>query len=79
MNETRILIIDDEVSIRNILRINLETKNYQINEAADGKTGLQKAKDFHSHLIILDLSLPDTDGLTVLKELRSWTKIPLSS
>lgn len=77
MNETRILIIDDEVSIRNILRINLETKNYQINEAADGKTGLQKAKDFHPHLIILDLSLPDTDGLTVLKELRAWTKIPI--
>lgn len=77
MNETRILIIDDEYSIRNILKINLTTKNYTIDEAADGKTGLIKAKDFHPHLIILDLSLPDSNGLDVLKELRSWTKIPI--
>jgi two-component system KDP operon response regulator KdpE len=77
MNETRILIIDDEYSIRNILKINLATKNYTIDEAVDGKTGLIKAKDFHPHLIILDLSLPDTNGLEILKELRSWTKIPI--
>lgn len=77
MNETRILIIDDEYSIRNILKINLATKNYTIDEAVDGKTGLIKAKDFHPHLIILDLNLPDTNGLEILKELRSWTKIPI--
>lgn len=77
MTETRILIIDDEYSIRNILKINLVSKNYLIEEAFDGKSGLTKAKEFHPHLIILDLSLPDTNGLDVLKELRSWTKIPI--
>lgn len=77
MTETRILIIDDEYSIRNILKINLASKNYLIEEAFNGKSGLIKAKEFHPHLIILDLSLPDTNGLDVLKELRSWTKIPI--
>lgn len=76
-DEIRILLIDDEPAIRNILRTSLQMHGYKINEANSGHEGLKKALDFHPHLIILDLGLPDKNGFDVLKELRQWTKIPI--
>ena len=73
----RILVIDDEAAIRNVLNMNLKSQGYDIAEAATGKEGLDKASQFHPHLIILDLGLPDMDGYQVLKELRAWTTIPI--
>ncbi|MGZ3769622.1 MAG: response regulator [Bdellovibrio sp.] len=73
----RILIIDDEPVIRNLLRINLQAHEYKIAEAESGQAGLKMAGEFHPHLIILDLGLPDLNGLEVLKELRKWTKVPI--
>jgi two-component system KDP operon response regulator KdpE len=73
----RILIIDDEEPIRNILRMHLASQSYQIGEAKNAAEGLAKASSFHPHLIILDLGLPDKDGYEVLKELRQWTTIPI--
>lgn len=75
--DIRILIIEDESEIRNILRINLISHGYKITEAETGKIGLSKALEFHPHLIILDLGLPDMSGLEVLKELRKWTYVPI--
>ncbi|MBC7466720.1 MAG: response regulator [Bdellovibrio sp.] len=75
-SEVRILIIDDESAIRNVLKLSLESKGYKICEAIDGKSGLSKITDFHPHLVILDLGLPDINGLEVLKELRKWSRVP---
>jgi len=78
MNElTRILIIDDEKAIRDTLKLNLKSENYSVDEAVNGLEGLDKVKIYHPHLIILDLGLPDRSGLEVLRELRTWTKIPV--
>lgn len=78
MNElTRILIIDDEKAIRDTLKMNLKSENYAVEEAVNGLEGLEKVKSYHPHLIILDLGLPDRSGLEVLRELRTWTKIPV--
>ena len=72
----RILLIDDEPAIRNVLKISLESVGYVISEATDGRTGISLVSEFHPHLIILDLGLPDMNGIEVLKELRSWTRVP---
>lgn len=73
----RILIVDDEPSIRNTLKASLSAHNYEIAEAASGKNGLEVISSFHPNLIILDLGLPDMPGIQVLKSLRSWTNVPV--
>jgi len=76
MNDS-ILIIDDEVQIRRLLEITLSASGYKIHEAVTGKDGLVSAAVNHPSLIILDLGLPDLDGLNVLKSLREWYQKPI--
>ena len=78
MNNTdTILIIDDEVQIRRLLEITLSANGYKISEASTGKEGLIHAATAHPVLIILDLGLPDADGLEILKKLRQWYLKPI--
>lgn len=72
-----IVIIDDESQIRKILSITLESNGFKVIEAENGKDGIIHVATSHPQLVILDLGLPDRDGLTVLKELRTWTNIPV--
>lgn len=72
-----ILIIDDELQIRRLLEITLSANGYKISEAATGKEGLSMAGTCKPVLIILDLGLPDTDGLDILKKLREWYFKPI--
>jgi two-component system, OmpR family, KDP operon response regulator KdpE len=75
--DIRILLIDDEKAIRNVIKMSLESSGYQISEAPDGKSGVILVSEFHPHLVLLDLGLPDMNGLDVLKELRKWTRVPI--
>ncbi len=77
MNKAEILIIDDEEQIRRMLEITLKTNNYNVTEAATGNEGLIKASNHPPDLILLDLGLPDKDGLIVLQELREWHTGPI--
>ena len=72
-----ILIIDDEVQIRRLLEITLSANGYKISEASTGKEGLALAASGQPVLIILDLGLPDMDGLEILKKLREWYQKPV--
>lgn len=71
------LIIDDEVQIRRLLRVALEAENYQVHEAETGQRGLTEIAGRRPDIILLDLGLPDMDGLEVLKRLREWSEAPV--
>jgi len=77
MNKAEIMIIDDEDQIRKLLDITLRAHNYSVIEAATAKEGLIHASNHPPELIILDLGLPDKDGLSVLQELRQWHTNPI--
>lgn len=78
MNEGEsILIIDDEVQIRRLLEISLSANGYTTMFAASGKEGLTAAATHHPALIILDLGLPDIDGLDLLVKFREWYAKPI--
>ena len=71
------LIIDDEVQIRRLLRLTLEAHGYRVFEAANGQSGLVEAGQRRPDVVLLDLGLPDLDGVTVLKRLREWSRVPV--
>ncbi len=73
----RILIIDDEPSIRLILKLNLEAHHFQVIEAATAQDGFDKAQQMQPNLIILDLTLPDMPGAELLRRFREWTRVPI--
>jgi two-component system KDP operon response regulator KdpE len=78
MNELNaILIIDDEVQIRRLLEISLTTCGYKTLFASNGQEGLIAAATYHPSVIILDLGLPDIDGLELLVKLREWFEKPI--
>jgi two-component system, OmpR family, KDP operon response regulator KdpE len=72
-----ILIIDDEAQIRHLLEITLSANGYKISGASTGKEGLALAASISPVLIILDLGLPDIDGLDIVKKLREWYQKPV--
>ena len=74
---TRVLVIDDEPQILRALRINLRARRYEVSVAATGTEALEVAAAHPPDLVILDLGLPDMDGVDVIGGLRGWTKVPI--
>jgi len=74
---TRVLVVDDEPQILRALRINLRVREYQVDVAATGTEALEMAARHPPDLVILDLGLPDLDGVEVIHGLRGWTKAPI--
>jgi two-component system, OmpR family, KDP operon response regulator KdpE len=72
-----VLVIDDEMQIRRLLRVALEGNGYRVFEAASGQEGLIEAAQRHPDAIVLDLGLPDMDGVAVLQRLREWSQAPV--
>ena len=74
---TRVLVVDDEPQILRALRINLRVREYQVDVASTGTEALEMAGRHPPDLVILDLGLPDLDGVEVIQGLRGWTKAPI--
>ena len=75
--EVRILVVDDERGLRRMLKTALSAYGYHVGEAPSGSEGLSQTRLFQPHMVILDLGLPDMDGVEVIRRLREWTKIPI--
>jgi len=73
----RILIIDDEAPIRRFLRVALEAEGYLVSEAGTARDGIAATAREAPALVVLDLGLPDADGLDVLREIRGWSAVPV--
>jgi two-component system KDP operon response regulator KdpE len=72
-----ILVIDDEIQIRRLLRVTLEAAGHRVREAESATLGLNEAAVLRPDAVILDLSLPDMSGLEVLRRLREWSQLPV--
>ena len=73
----RILVVDDERAIRRFLRTSLSAHNYMVYEATTGSEALTAVIAHRPDLLILDLGLPDLDGIEVIRQLREWTRLPI--
>lgn len=74
---TRILVVDDEPQILRALRINLRARRYDVDVAGTGAAALKAAASHPPDLVVLDLGLPDIDGVEVIRGLRGWTAVPI--
>jgi two-component system KDP operon response regulator KdpE len=74
---TRVLVVDDEAPILRALRINLAARKYQVSTASDGASGLAAMARDRPDVLILDLGLPDMDGIEVIRGVRGWTTTPI--
>ena len=74
---TGVLVVDDDPHLLKVLKIALETNGYTVTTATDGRSALLAATQHPLALVILDLGLPDIDGTTVIRELRSWNRVPI--
>ena len=74
---TRVLVVDDERQILRALATNLRARGYDVNVAATGREGLRLAAAHQPDVVVLDLGLPDIDGIDVIRGLRGWSTIPI--
>ncbi|WP_155293207.1 response regulator [Rhodococcoides fascians] len=75
--KVRVLVVDDEPQIVRALRINLNVRGFEVVSAGTGGEALRVAANFHPDIVILDLGLPDIDGIDVIAGLRGWTEVPI--
>ncbi|WP_330299838.1 response regulator [Streptomyces sp. NBC_00503] len=74
---TRVLVVEDDPQLVRALKINLQARKFEVEEATDGSTALRLAAAHKPDVIVLDLGLPDMDGIEVIKGVRGWSKVPI--
>lgn len=77
MNKPQILIVEDDAAISNLISTTLETQDYQYHKACTGADAVQEAASYQPDVVILDLGLPDMDGVDIIKKIRTWTNTPI--
>ncbi len=77
MNKATILVVEDDSAIKNLISTTLETQNYKFNTAVTGAQAITEAISQNHDVILLDLGLPDMDGVSIIKKIRSWSNVPI--
>ncbi|MEG1857839.1 MAG: response regulator transcription factor [Pseudoflavonifractor sp.] len=77
MNKPRILVVEDDRAIRNLIATTLETQGYQYDTAQSGGAAILEAASRRPDLMILDLGLPDMDGVEIIRKVRTWSNLPI--
>lgn len=77
MNKPLILIVEDDTAVRNLIATTLETQNYKFHVAVSGQQAVMEAASHNPDIILLDLGLPDMDGVQVIEKIRSWSTTPI--
>ena len=77
MNKMCILVIEDDASVRNLMTTTLKAHDYRYLTASTGETGIMEASSHNPDVVLLDLGLPDMDGIEVIKKIRTWSNMPI--
>ena len=77
MNKPTILVVEDDVSVKNLMTTTLKTHGYHFLTAPNGQTALMEAASHNPDLVLLDLGLPDLDGVEVIEKIRTWSHMPI--
>lgn len=77
MNKPQILIVEDDVAVGNLISTTLETQNYQFHRAGTGAGAVLDALSYRPDVMLLDLGLPDMDGVDIIKKIRTWSNMPI--
>lgn len=77
MNKPHILMVEDDAAVGNLIATTLETQNYQFHRAKTGASALVDALSYRPDVMLLDLGLPDMDGVDIIKKVRTWSNLPI--
>ena len=77
MNKTTILVVEDDTPVRNLITTTLKTHDYKYLTAKDGESAIMEASSYNPDILLLDLGLPDMDGIEVIKKIRTWSNSPI--
>ena len=76
MNKTLVLLVEDDSSVRNLMTTTLKAHGYRYLTAPNGDAAILEASSHNPDIVLLDLGLPDMDGVEVIKKIRSWSSMP---
>ena len=77
MNKPLILVVEDDLAVARLISTTLETRNYQYHRVQNGAGALLEAASARPDVILLDLGLPDMDGIDVIRKIRGWSNVPI--
>ena len=77
MNRSLILVVEDDAPVRNLITTTLRTNDYRYLMAGNGETAMLEASSHNPDIILMDLGLPDMDGVQVIRQIRSWSNVPI--